>query len=242
MRTAASPWTPAESKAIERANRGVGLLIVGALLAWIPVIGGIGIAVAGVGAAFLVIGRGPFRFEHLRFVVIGIGLAGAALLVALLTTFILSSTIVAALATTSATAGVTEALESAFGTMLLGGIGVAALLGLAATLWTYDLQDRKGKILLWVSLAANVLVAIGVFALVSGDVSGAVALAFEDGTYDPVPIDQLRSQVSFLGSLTFFPAMLYSWAYLRARSRIEDRKVPRPREEAAAPEPQSSAA
>jgi len=97
------------------------------------------------------------------------------------------------------------------------------ILGLSTVVFTYAIQDRVGKILLWFSFSLGILLLIPVF-LLGSQLSQAVYQATTSS--DPSPLYALIGQAQALRLLGIIPAIFYALAYLNARSRITSGDVP----------------
>ncbi|HEV8595248.1 MAG TPA: zinc ribbon domain-containing protein, partial [Thermoplasmata archaeon] len=127
----------ATARQAENTKTGILLLLVGALLGWIPLISLVGGILSLIGAIMVILGRKAFGRVHTRNVMISValfvgGIIGIVVLV-----------IIQVLALVPTLAGGTPdpiAIRSAFTTYFYGIAVITAVSSLASVLFTYDLQ------------------------------------------------------------------------------------------------------
>jgi len=225
----ASPWEAERQKQVGRTKTGLLLLLIGGLISWLPFgIGILGSLLLLIGAIFVILGRKAFGAGHSRNVVLAIVLFFVGVIGAIILVVGLAASLFAASAGSSDPATVANAFANAFNSFLIGVIVVSAISGIASVLFTYALQQQIGKILLWAGYVANVAIAIAVYAIISPLIASAVSQAISGGTYNPVPLENVRSQETALGILSLIPSILFAAAAYLAWSRVNRGEIPAP--------------
>jgi hypothetical protein len=141
---------------IDRTKTGLLLITIGFLLGWIPFVGSVAGLLQLVGALLVILGRNAFGPEHVRNVVWSVILFVIGLVVTLGTFF---AVVFSALAdyrygsTISVSPGFIPSFTGTFLVAMLVGVGVY---GLAEVLFTYALQERNGRIILWCGYASAI--------------------------------------------------------------------------------------
>ncbi len=228
---APSPWKPSslpsfDEQALKGAHdtdRGLLLLAMGLLLGPIPVIGMLGLVLAFVGAILIIIGREAFGERHSRYVLLAAAVYTISLIVIFFVGASLGPDIQSAFQTTTDPAALSARVSNIFYSYLVAVTVLGIILGLSTVVFTYAIQDRVGKILLWFSFSLGILLLIPVF-LLGSQLSQAVYQATTSS--DPSPLYALIGQAQALRLLGIIPAIFYALAYLNARSRITSGDVP----------------
>ena len=183
---------------VDRHNRvletkaGVLLLLIGAVVGWIPVIGLVGGLLTLSGAVLMFFGRRVFHPAHARNVVASVLLLLLGILVGFLIAFFLALTLVQF-------AGVKEE-PALFLAALVLPVVAAAIPGLSRVFFTYALQGTRGRVLLWAAYCSNLAIDLGI-AIVVGARVGAASLA------------ALQAQLESLSLLSAIPSGLFAVAY-----------------------------
>lgn len=181
-------------RGIDRTEIGLLVLIVGIILGAIPYTYGVGGGTLSIlGVLLLVLGRDVFGRRHSRFVLTGlviffVGIAAGTLNATELTISLSSS-------------------EASY-RFLLGSIIVQIVYGMAILLFTYSLQSRNGKILLWAGYIASVPAVI----------------------VSPPDLNLLfafRAQAQLISYLSLGPALITAVAFYLVWSRIRRRELPK---------------
>ena len=201
----------------------------GGLISWIPFgIGILGSLLLLIGAIFVILGRKAFGAGHSRNVVLAIVLFFVGVIGAIALALVFFAAIVAASVPGATPADVANAFVNALNNLLIGVIVLSAIAGIASVLFTYALQQQIGKILLWAGYVANVAIGIAVYAIISPLFASAIAQATSGGTYDPGPLENVRSQATALGILSVIPSLLFAAATYLAWSRVNRGEIPAP--------------
>ena len=213
------------TRQIDRTKTGLLLLLIGSLIGWIPygisLIGGI---LALVGAILVILGRKAFGTKHSRNVVIAVvlyvvGFIGL-FVVAIAFAVALIGSIIPGTMPTVAT------LEGAVNTLLIGGIVVSFITGLAQVLFTYEIQNQAGRILLFAGMGASIALQIAIFFLISPLIAVAIGNALAGGTYNSGPIADLQNRVTAYSLLGAIANLLWAGAYYLVWSRISRGEIP----------------
>ena len=225
----ASPWEADRQKQVGRTKTGLLLLLIGALLSWIPfyvsLLGGL---LAFIGAILVILGRKAFGAGHSRNVVLAIVLFFVGVIGTIVLGIVFFAAIVAASVPGATPADVANAFVNALNNLLIGVIVLSAISGIASVLFTYGLQQKTGKILLWAGYAANVAIAIAVYAIISPLFASAIAQATSGSTYDAGPLLAVQAQATALGILSVIPSILFAAATYLAWSRVNRGEIPAP--------------
>jgi len=206
-------------KQVDRTKMGVLLLLVGSAIGWIPFpfVGAIGGLLVLIGAILVILGRKAFGATHSRNVVISIVLFFVGVI------GVIALAVWLALAIFTAAPGNFAQLGQVFTTFVIGATIIGAISGLASVLFTYALQVKLGKILLWAGYAANLIVSAITVVLIVQLVSTSANLT------------ALSDQLTALGLLSAIPSLLFAGAYYLAWQRITRREIPAPSAAPAAP-------
>lgn len=217
-----SPVDYERTKQVDRTKTGALLLLIGTLLSWVPFyVSIIGYLMLLIGAILVILGRKAFGSAHSRNVVISIVLFVVGCVV------FLGVVLVAAISNIAGSIGpggslvqVTPAFEAAsFASTLLGLIVFAGIVGIAEVLFTYELQEQPGRLLLWAAYGASIAVAVAVYAIVSPYASGVVTITDYDAFVTMAATYQL---------LNVIPVALFTAADYLAWSRINRGVIPKP--------------
>lgn len=223
-----SAWDAERRKQIGRTKTGILLLLVGALIGWLPFIGALGGLLGLIGAILVILGRKAFGAAHSRNVIVSI------LLVILGIIIVAAATVVLVLGTAASfIPGNTPsqaAITSTFNNFLIILVVGVIVTGLATVFFTYAIQDQMGRMLLLGGYAVNIVIQIATFVLVSQAIGTIVAAMFPNGTYNPtqaaVALADFSSRVQTLGYLGAIPALIYAAAYYLVWNRINKGEIP----------------
>ena len=205
--------------------------MIGTLLGPVPLITLIGGILSLIGAILVILGRKAFGPEHSRnaiwsiiiyivgFVIIIIGVIAFAFA-------IISATIASRSGNMTDLTVIAQALTSSFDGLLIAGIVGGAVSSIAYVLFTYQLQNRNGRIILWAAYASSIAIGIINAIIVSALLSDAVQRSIAGGIFNPDPLRALQNQLQALGLLGFIPAALYATALYLVWSRIGRGELP----------------
>ncbi len=222
-------------RGIERTKWAMLLLVFGSLLFWIPLLflGLVGYVLIVLGSLLGLFGLKPFGRAHRRnvilavvvFIVGGVALVGGSILVVILTV-------------SGTGPGTTEAQLAAVLAQAITNVLVVAAVStmaylLGAVLYTYALQARAGRMLLWAGYGASLGVQFAVLAIVlplvpalAAEVAHQIVIT---GQVDSATIASAFSgPAAGVDYLNAVPAMLFAAANYLAWSRINKGEVPVP--------------
>src|SRR6059036_403694 len=163
-------WEVARTNKINNSLTGLLLLVIGALISWIPFAGFIGGIVGFIGGILVLVGREPFGTDHVRnttlaliFFIVGIAVTIFGFFYAL---------------AYGASSGLGASVVGLFGIVFVIG---GAIFGLAEVLLTYSLQRSNGHTLLWTAYGISIFLGVvNVFLLPFGS-GGFCTLYFGTG-------------------------------------------------------------
>lgn len=227
------PWEADRQRQIERTKWGVLVLLFGALISWVPIVGALGTVLTLIGAILVIIGRKAFGDVHRRNVVISIVAFFVGLGVAVVGAIVVVFAAVGAVGTSTTEAQLAASLRDAFTNVLIVAAIAAVITGLASIFFTYALQKREGRIVLFAAYGASLGVQAAILAvtlpLIPGIADDIARQVVTTGTVDSTRIANALSGASAgIGLLNAIPAMLYALANYLAWSRINKREIPAP--------------
>ncbi len=221
-----SPVDYERARHVDRTKTGVLLLMIGALLGWLPYdIGIIGSLLSLIGAILVILGRRAFGPAHARNVVV------AVILFILSIVALIVAAVVFAVVTVSSLLGTVPTpadLAGAVNAFLIGAIVVAILGGIAQVLFTYEIQNRPGRYLLFGGLVASVALQIAIYFVIAPLMDAAIAQALAGGTFNADPVLALQSQGNTYAILAVIADLLWAAAYYLVWSRISRGEIPKP--------------
>src|SRR6266571_1561417 len=218
-----APFDEQTVKGAHDTDRGLLLLAMGLFLGPIPVIGLLGVVLAFVGAIFVITGREAFGERHSKYVLSAAAVYAISSIIVFFVGASVGPEVRSAFQTTTDPAALSAQVSSIFYGYLVAVAVLGIILGLSTVVFTYAIQDRIGKILLWFSFGLGILLLIPVV-LLGGQLSQAVYQATTSA--DPSPLYAVIDQAQALRLLGLVPAIFYALAYLNARSRISNGEVP----------------
>ncbi len=225
----ASVWELEKRKQIDRTRTGLLVLLIGIIVGSLPAVGIIGVILIIIGAILVILGRKAFGPEHARNVMISILIFFVGIVIVIAAGLVFVAAIVSAYTTNrSNPAAAADSVRVAFNNLLILVIVGAAISGIAYILFTYAIQNRMGRMVLFIAYAVGVAVQIAVYALISPAVSDAVARSVVGGTFDPAPFRDLQARAQILGLLGIIPSAIYAFAYYLVWSRVSRGEIPAP--------------
>lgn len=224
-------WEITRQKQIRNTKTGVLLLLIGALISWLPYVGFIGGFCTLIGAILVIIGRRAFGSMHQRNVVISI------LLFIVGIAFIVIGAVVAAVvafsAPTTSEQQLTAALLTALTDILVIAVIGSAISGLAGVFFTYALQKKEGRIILWAAYGGSIGIQLAILYVVFPQlprIAGEIAhSAITNHAIDATAISSAISNATFaINLLTVVPSLLFAAANYLAWTRINRGEIPVP--------------
>ncbi len=221
-----SAWEAERQKQIGRTKTGLLLLLVGFLIGWLPIIGLLGGILILVGAILVILGRKAFGAMHARNVILSLVLFFVGIIGAIALGVVFAFSLISSVGQNPQDFG--RAFAAAFNNLLIGAIVLGAISGLASVLFTYALQNQTGKMLLWAGYAANIIIAIAIFAIVGPLITAAVSQATSGSTVNMAPLAALQAQQSSYNLLNAIPSLLFAGACYLAWNRVNRSEIPPP--------------
>jgi len=211
------PYSVAKDR--ERTVTGLLLLVIGFVLGWIPYVSIIGELIALIGLILVILGRRAYGPQHHRYVVLG----GVLFLLTILATVGLVIGFAAALlgqvSTTGSSVSINATgLQNDLYALFVGAAIIGVIGGLAQVVLVYALSDRTTRLLLWLGFATSTAISLIVVVILVPQVISAVNQATSGATFDSGPITSLEATSNLLSVARVVPAVLFAWAYYRARA------------------------
>ncbi len=215
------------TREIGRTKTGLLLIMFGIILGPLPYVNILGGILAIVGAILVIVGRKAFGETHSRNTIWSIAIYCVGTVIVIAASVAFTSSVVSAAVNAGGVNGTTiaQTLASSFDGLLVGAAVGGAVVGLANVLFTYAIQNRTGRVLLWCGYVASIAVSIVEFIIIGPLISSAASQSFTGTTYDPAPFRTLQIQLQAVALLGFIPAGLYATAFYLAWSRIDQGKV-----------------
>lgn len=212
-------WEVARTNKINNSLTGLLLLVIGALISWIPFAGAIGGIVGFIGGILVLVGREPFGADHVRnttlaliFFIVGITVTISGFFYALI--YGVSSAI-------NGGSGISSVVTLFSIIFIIGG----AVFGLSIVLITYSLQKGPGRTLLWTAFAISIALGLINLFILPFSSGGFWTIYFGTGVF------------LFTGFLAAIPAVIYGTAFYLARERIVRKEIPPPISQSATGKP-----
>jgi hypothetical protein len=208
---------------IDRAQTGLKLLIVAALLLWIPYVEVLGLLIGAIAVIMVILAADAFGWRHEMFVWTSVFLFVAAHIAefALVGSFAAS---VGSLPSSAPGPVASIQIQAAFDDLLRGSIAVVSVAAISLALISFEVNDLVGRVLAIGAVVIQISISVVLFFVVFGPlIHQAIADAFASGTYDPAPIVSADTAVRGLASyslLNSIPAILFAVAYYRAYTRV----------------------
>ena len=214
------------------------LLLIGALVSWLPYVGFIGSFCTLIGAILVILGRKAFGHDHRRNVLISI------LLFVIGLGFIIIGAIVSIVAALSAPTSSEAQLAAAMLTALTDLLVIiaigSAITGLSSVFFVYALQKKEGRILLWAAYGSSIGIQVAILYVLFPQLPAiAAAIAHQaivSGSLDSGAISNAITSATFtINLLVVVPSLLYAAANYLAWTRITRGEIPAPPAQPAAP-------
>lgn len=222
-----SPADYERTRQIDRTKTGVLLLMIGALLGWIPFgISFLGAVLSFIGAILVILGRRAFGAKHSRNVIAAIVVYIFSIVATVVVAVVFAIALLGSLI--PGTVPTVADLQGAINTLLIGTIAAAIIAGIAQILFTYEIQDPTGRYLLFAGFGASVALQIAIYFIIAPLITAAISEALTGGTYDSAPILAISDQASTYGLLAVVANLLWAGAYYMVWSRVNRGEIPKP--------------
>ena len=204
-------------------DRGLLLLAIGLIIGVLPVIGLLGLIAAFMGAIFVINGRDAFGQRHSRNVLVAAVVFVLCEVVVLVIAASIEPSLLSIFRSTTDPTSLSTQLNNLINGYIIALAVVGGILGLSTVVFTYAIQNRLGRVLLWLAFAISMLLLIPDFVLLS-QLPSLIGQAI--ATSDPSPLYSFVNQAQALRFLGIIPAIIYALAYLNARSLITNGYIP----------------
>lgn len=212
------------NKQINRTKDGLLLLTIGTILSPIPILNSVGAVISLLGALFVILGREAFGSVHSRNAAWSVLIYILGLIIFFFLSVALLSSLETNLQTVSDPASLRAALIATFDSYFVAGVIGGALIWVAGVLFTYALQDHRGRILLWSALVTSQIIGIGIVLFVGPILADAVSQAV--ATSSLAPLNTFQATLTTLRLVGLIPTGLYAVALYGVWSRIDSGEIP----------------
>ena len=219
------------NRMIDRTESGLLLLILAALLLWIPVIEIMGLIVGAIAVILLILGAQAFGWRHQMLVWTSVLLFILAQIAGLVLVGSFGSTVRSIVSSGPDAEG---QILSAFDGLIQGLLVLVVIASISEALIAFDLSDLVGRVLLVGAVVVQALVSVILLFFVFGPlIHQAVADAFASGTFNTGPITDASARIDDLSAYTLLdsiPALMFAAAFYRTYKRVRRKdKPPLPR-------------
>lgn len=214
---------------IDKTKTGLLLAIVGIILSAVPFVPYVGPILIIIAIVLIWIGRTPFGERHSSFVKGAIALIILGVIIIYTAAVVVSSALDQALLTFTGQTLVPQSVISIFEWLLVAIVVTDIVIGVAYVLLTFDLQERSGRLELYLAFVVQLAVAILISYVIGGVLvagSSVTITSLSTGTIDVSQIRNLQTQLQYLELAGLIPAGLFADAYYRVYSRINDGDLP----------------
>lgn len=213
---------PEVARERDRTVTGLLLLIIGFVLSWIPYVDLLGGLLGLIGIILVVLGRRGYGPSHERFVVIGGATYFLVLIASFLVAIIFAGEVVDA-ASSSSLSAAGAALRSDLAGLFVATAVLGVVGGIGQVVLVYGLADATTRKLLWAAFAISVVLSLVILVFLLPAIDNAITQATSGTSVDLGPVNQLETTADLLGLSKVAPAVLFAWAYYRAREEAESR-------------------
>src|SRR6266705_2009126 len=164
---------------VDRTKTGLLLLMIGTILGPVPIITFVGSILALIGAILVILGRKAFGASHSRNAIWSIIIYAVGIVVIIVGAIAFALSVITATISTNTGTGpniatLSQALTSAFNTLLITVVISSVIFGIAQVLFTYAIQNQNGRIILWAAYASSVAISVIDVIIISQLLSNAV--------------------------------------------------------------------
>jgi len=222
---AAGPASGTVARDQDRTVTGLLLLVIGIAMSWVPYVSFIGSLLALIGIILVILGRRGYGPEHRKYVVAGGVLFVLTILAAVGLAVGLALAIFSQVSVNNGNVSLaSSALQSDFLWFFVGAAVVGVFGSLSRVILVYALSDGRTRLLLWLAFAVSVAVSLVVLVVIYPQITSAVSQATSGTSVNPGPLDALQTEGTLLGLVNVVPAVLFAWAYWRAREEAQRRR------------------
>ena len=208
------------------------LALIGSLIYWIPFfLNIVGFVLFIVAAILAILGRKAFGSTHSRNVILSVVVFIVGVVIAVGGAVVAGFTAVFSIGPSPTQAQFAAAVRDGLTNgLIVASIGTMVYL-VSAVLFTYALQKKPGRIVLWigyaVALGVELVILLVILPSIPGIADHAASVVFSGGQYDPTKIGRAFDvPTSPLSLLSVVPALLFAAANYLAWSRINKGEIP----------------
>ncbi len=202
------------------------LLAVGVVASLLPVAAIVGDILVLTGGVLLILSSQPFGPAHRRDVVLGLALTFGGAVASGLAAVFFSLTAPAPPSAGSQVAAWAQALEANLSAALLVTMFLATVSALGLVLLTYALQDRTGRMCLWLAFLLGIAIDVALFVVVYQGLAALVSEAQAGGGLDYTLFAGIFSEIGWFAYLGILPNALFAGCYFLADTRIRRGVIP----------------
>jgi len=215
------------NRMIDRTESGLALLILAALLLWIPVIEIGGLFVGAIAVILIILGAEAFGWRHQMLVWASVLL----FILAQIAGFVLVGSFASSVRSApSAGAAAADQILSALDGLIRGLLVLVVIASISEALIAFDLSDLAGRVLLLGAVLVQSLVSVILLLFVFGPlIHQAVADAFASGSFNAGPIADASARIQGLSAynlLNSIPALMFAAAFYRTYKHIRQTVKP----------------
>jgi len=208
------------------------LALIGSLIYWIPFfLNIVGFVLFIVAAILAILGRKAFGSAHSRNVILSVVVFIVGVIIAVGGAVVAGFTAVFSIGPSPTQAQFAAAVRDGLTNgLIVASIGTMVYL-VSAVLFTYALQKKPGRIVLWigyaVALGVELVILLVILPSIPGIADHTASVVFSGGQYDPTKIGRAFDvPTSPLSLLSVVPALLFAAANYLAWSRINKGEIP----------------
>lgn len=227
-----SPLVTDRRRQVERMKWALLLALIGSLIYWIPFfLNIVGFVLFIVAAILAILGRKAFGSAHSRNVILSVVVFIVGVVIAVGGAVVAGFTAVFSIGPSPTQAQFAAAVRDGLTNgLIVASIGTMVYL-VSAVLFTYALQKKPGRIVLWIGYAAALGVQLATLLVILPSIPSiadhAASVVFSGGQYDPTKIGRAFDvPTSPLSLLSVVPALLFAAANYLAWSRINKGEIP----------------
>lgn len=207
-------------RGVNRTELGLLLFAIGLFIGWIPYINYLGAFLVFLGAIFILIGRSAFSAQHDLYALLAFILVILSFIIYFVMDLNLGASIVSIVVSSTPLSQEVTRLDIAFNAYLLFFIVFSFLSGLSYILFTYGLQDKVGKMMLFTAYGLTIVISVIMYIAIVPIVHNAfLQIIAHPGSASAVGAS-MQGKITLYGLLGVIPDFILGVAYLHARSLI----------------------
>ncbi len=178
------------------------------------------------GGILLIVSSQPFGRAHFRHATVGLVLAVGGLLGGFVYVLALPFVLTPAPTTSSQLPAWIQSVEAALSQSLLAAALAASVSALGLVLLTYSLQDRVGRVCLWLGLGLVIAVNLLEYFVLNQGLTTLLNEASSGGGLDVALLNTIATQLTWFEYLSLIPQAVFAGCYFLAETRIRRGLVP----------------